>query len=249
MVFMLFLKMLNKIYLNLLITLIDFIDHGVKKKIISFFKLKLKDTSKLIVFDIGAHKGETVNLFKKNFDIDKIYSFEPNPNVFKILKKNTEKFNDVKIFNIGLDEKISRKYLNLLFDSSSSSFNDINFNNNYYKKKKKIFEPFSNMVEKKKILLETTTLSQIINKFDINQIDILKIDTEGYEYNVLKGIKLQDFKKIKYIYFEHHYDLMINKNYKFKDINQLLIENNYKLNFKIQMRFRKTFEYIYEYQK
>ena len=188
-------------------------------------------------------------MFKKNFDIDKIYSFEPNPNVFKILKKNTEKFNDVKIFNIGLDEKISRKYLNLLFDSSSSSFNDINFNNNYYKKKKKIFEPFSNMVEKKKILLETTTLSQIINKFDINQIDILKIDTEGYEYNVLKGIKLQDFKKIKYIYFEHHYDLMINKNYKFKDINQLLIENNYKLNFKIQMRFRKTFEYIYEYQK
>ena len=36
MVFMLFLKMLNKIYLNLLITLIDFIDHGVKKNHILF---------------------------------------------------------------------------------------------------------------------------------------------------------------------------------------------------------------------
>ena len=246
---MLFLEMLNKVYINLLVVIINLIDHSIKKKIISFFKKKFKISSKLIIFDVGAHKGETVSLFKKNFSIDKIYSFEPNPKIFKILEKNTKNFNDVKIFNIGLDEKNSQKYLNLIFDSSSSSFNDLNDDNNYYKKKKKIFEPFSNKIKKEKILLETITLSHIIKKFNINRIDILKIDTEGYEFNVLKGINFQDFKKIKFIYFEHHYDLMINKDYKFKDINQLLIKNNYKLQFKIKMKFRKTFEYIYEYKK
>ena len=52
----------------------------------------------------------------------------------------------------------------------------------------------------------------------INKVDILKIDTEGYELKVLKGIIKKDFKKIKFIYFEHHYDLMIKKLYKYSEI-------------------------------
>ena len=59
-----------------------------------------------------------------------------------------------------------------------------------------------------------------INK--IKNIDILKIDTEGYELNILKGISKDHFNKIKYIYFEHHYDLMIQKNYTYRDIFNLL---------------------------
>ena len=47
------------------------------------------------------------------------------------------------------------------------------------------------------------------------------------------------------IYFEHHYDLMLKKKYKFKDINNLLLNNNFKKVFKIKMPFRKVFEYIY----
>ena len=45
--------------------------------------------------------------------------------------------------------------------------------------------------------------------------------------------------------FEHHYDNMIIKNYKFRDINQLLKQNNFYQIYKYKMPFRKTFEYIY----
>ena len=62
-----------------------------------------------------------------------------------------------------------------------------------------------------------------------NKIDILKIDTEGYEFNILNGVHESDFKKVRYIYFEHHYDLMIDKKYKFRDINELLKKNNFSL--------------------
>ena len=48
------------------------------------------------------------------------------------------------------------------------------------------------------------------------------------------------------LYFEHHYDLMISKGYKFSDINKLLKEHNFKQKYKIRMKFRKSFEYIYE---
>ena len=74
----------------------------------------------------------------------------------------------------------------------------------------------------------------------------MKIDTEGFEYNILKGIEKEDFNKISFIYFEHHYDTMISKNYKFSDINFLLKKNNFVKKYKIRMSYRKSFEYIYE---
>ena len=83
-----------------------------------------------------------------------------------------------------------------------------------------------------------------MNRNNIDLIDFLKIDTEGYEYNVLLGLE-ENLSKVKLIMFEHHYDNMIRKNYSFKDINKLLIENNFQRIFKAKMPFRKTFEYIY----
>ena len=78
----------------------------------------------------------------------------------------------------------------------------------------------------------------------IKIIDFLKIDTEGYEYEVLKGAEEILFK-IKLILFEHHYDDMIVKNYFFSDIHDFLSKNNFKKIYKSKMPFRKTFEYIY----
>jgi len=80
---------------------------------------------------------------------------------------------------------------------------------------------------------------------NINKISFLKIDTEGYEYEILKGLK----KKIQFvdtIMFEHHYDNMIIKNYTFRDINNFLKMNNFNQIYKSKMPFRKTFEYIYK---
>ena len=80
---------------------------------------------------------------------------------------------------------------------------------------------------------------------NINKISFLKIDTEGYEYEILKGLK----KKIQFvdtIMFEHHYDNMIIKNYTFRDMNNFLKMNNFNQIYKSKMPFRKTFEYIYK---
>ena len=72
----------------------------------------------------------------------------------------------------------------------------------------------------------------------------MKIDTEGYEYEVLLGFD-KKISCIEIIMFEHHYDNMIKKNYKFSEINSFLEKNNFKMVYKSKMPFRKTFEYIY----
>ena len=68
-------------------------------------------------------------------------------------------------------------------------------------------------------------------------------------WDFLKGISNEYFSKIKFILFEHHYDLMIKKKYKFYDINKILVNQNFKQKLKLKMKFRKSFEYIYENQK
>tara|TARA_B100001559_G_scaffold249219_1_gene212555 strand:- start:2826 stop:3563 length:738 start_codon:yes stop_codon:yes gene_type:complete len=241
----------NKILINFFSLLISIIDYKNKKKIISFFKSRFKNQI-LNIIDVGAHKGETIDLMIKNFKIDKIYSFEPNKTLFLLLKKKFKyKTKNIILFNKALGDKKEVTKLNVMVDSSSSTINNIDEGSKYFKRKQKIFSFF---FKSKKIIQEQQNikverLSNIIKSQKINHINLLKIDTEGYELNVLNGIDGEDYKKINFIYFEHHYDLMIKKKYKFSDINLFLNERNFLLKYKLKMNLRKSFEYIYENTK
>ena len=48
-----------------------------KKKMMLFLK-KNKFVNFKVVFDVGAHEGETIDLYLSHFNIEKIYSFEPS---------------------------------------------------------------------------------------------------------------------------------------------------------------------------
>ena len=238
--------MIDNIYLNFFEIFTKIIDSTNKKKILNYFKSKIKD-NKIILFDIGAHRGETVNLFKK-LNICKIYAFEPNQSLFKYLKNKKIKSDKIKIFNFALGIKNEEKYLNILQDTSSSTFNNLNVKTEYFKRKNKYINYFS---RKKNLIRDTQKVnivktSDFFKKYEIDKVNIFKMDTEGYEYNILCGLGSDNFKKIDYIYFEHHYDLMLKKGYKFKDINEILVKNNFQPSFKVRMKFRKSFEYIYE---
>ena len=65
------------------------------------------------------------------------------------------------------------------------------------------------------IEIQTNKLSDYLIENKLNLIDFLKIDTEGYEYEVLKGLE-DKIKDVKIIMFEHHYDNMIKKIYVFR---------------------------------
>lgn len=232
--------MLKSIKILIFEKIVECFDLINQKKIKEFFKKNLKN--KIVVFDIGAHKGETINFFLKYFDVKKIYCFEPNNKIFRNLK---EKYNisKIKLFNVGVGDKNERKLLNIYNDSFSSSFNSLNKKSDYFKRKSKII--VDNYIAKKSIS-QIKTLNSIIDSEKIKKIDILKIDTEGYEYKILKNITKKNFNKIRFIYFEHHFNLMLIKKYKYKNIRNLLKKNNFEISLKIKMIFRKNFEYIYK---
>ena len=59
---------------------------------------------------------------------------------------------------------------------------------NILKRKLKILNIKNNNFFHYKIPIKIITLDYFIEKNKIKNIDLLKIDTEGYEFNVLKGL-------------------------------------------------------------
>ena len=240
--------MINELYLKILNFIIFLVDHKNKIKKINYFK---KNTpGNLTLIDVGAHKGETIKYFAKFLNIGNVYAFEPNKIIYQKLLNNISKLEkDVNCFNIALGDKDEIKALNILNESSSSTINNLNKSSKYYKRKNKIINLFSTNQEISKKNVEIKTLSSFMDNFILKNQVILKIDTEGYEYKILKGLSKKHLERIDFIYIEHHYDQMIMKDYKFSNINDFLKNNNFNLSFKIRMNFRKTFEYIYKKEK
>ncbi len=137
--------------------------HGV------YEKEEIEVLSKLIsskdhVIDIGANIGNHSIAFSKISK--KVYSFEAHPRTFEILKFNTNKYKNIKIFNIG----ISNKKGSLFFKNIITT----------------------NIGGKK--LSKTGSIKSQINKLDNiiksdKKIKLIKIDIEGHEHEALLGMK------------------------------------------------------------
>ena len=228
----------------IIISILNIFDYFHKKKILKFL-LKNKFSPK-IIFDVGGHRGESLKLFTKYLNIKKIYCFEPISENFIQLEKVANKLKKLYDINITIEKcgcgNIEKNiFINKLTETSSSTIQDLNYNSKYFKKKNFLLNIKKQIIKEN---IKVVMLSNYIERNEIKKIDFLKIDTEGYEYDVLLGLK-DNIKKIGFVLFEHHYDDMIKKNYNYTDINNLLVKNDFVRVFKIKMFFRKTFEYIY----
>ena len=224
--------------------LLNFFDKFTQNQIFRFIKSVLNNKINVLM-DVGSHRGEYINSISKKFIIGKIYGFEPNPNSYKLLLKNTVKYKNLELLNFAADISDGTKTLNINIESSSSSINQLNEKSKYFKRKYFFFNFLKNKNFSTPVEIKTISLSSFIDKNKLDIVDLLKIDTEGFEYNVIRGLK-SNLNKIKLLHLEHHFDDMVIKNYKITDIHNYLVNNNFKKVFKIKMKFRKSFEYIYK---
>ena len=99
-------------FINIVRVLLNLFDSFQQKKIINF--LKEQSIDKLVIFDVGSHHGETVSLFVKNFNIEKIHCFEASRENFIILQKNIKKnfLNSLcQLNNYAAGDKKKKTYL------------------------------------------------------------------------------------------------------------------------------------------
>ena len=233
-------------YVRIITYLLSFFDQFNKNKVINFFQKNLVGEIDNFI-DVGAHYGETIKLFNKRLTIKNFFAFECSPLNFMTLENEIKKINNssIKIFNYALGKEKKKMFFNQSIESSSSSLVNLNENSKYLARKKNVLTFFNpKNYYSKKIEVEVSTLKFFLDEYSLKKITILKIDTEGYDFNVIKGLD-ERIADIEYIYFEHHFHTMLDKNYNLSNIHDHLVKNNFKKVFKVKMSFRKTFEYIY----
>lgn len=162
-----------------------------------------------VIFDIGAHEGETIKRCKKIFNNPILHCFEPQKKCFDKIKKFASK--SIKVNNYALGSKISKKKFFIYNKSASSSFNTPN--------KKSIFSKNLKIISTYDIKINS--LDNYVHKNKINQIDLLKIDVQGYEDLVLKG-STKSLKKILLIELELIFVDYYKKKQTFLDIEKII---------------------------
>ena len=148
------------------------------------FVSKLLSGKKLVALDVGAQGGFfNESIFSKKYNI----FFEPI--VVEPIEAEAKKLSDqnYKVISKGLWSKNCKKKLYVLGKRSGSSSmykpNESTFN--LYGFKKKDFPLFDISEE---IDVECTTIQESLDKFNTKNLDFLKIDTQGSELEILKGL-------------------------------------------------------------
>ena len=148
-----------------------------------FFKI-LSPRNKVVV-DIGATLGDAAIYFMLN-GAKTVYSFEALPGYAKLAEKNIRKNNfmgSCKLIPAAVggspgEIDISPEIIDMFgMDRNNSISGD---------------------------RVKVVTLQQIVDRFSIKD-GYLKIDTEGYEYEIIKNSSKETLRKFSDIFLEYHY--------------------------------------------
>lgn len=213
-------KILNKKIFLIVKKILNLVGYDIIKLRTTFDQIYRKNINNLpIIFDVGANEGQSIKRFTSLFSRSTIHSFEPIEDCYKKIIKI---FNNKNIFinNIALGEKECERIFFINKNSYTSSF--LRINNEYNELVN--FDRVQKS-QKKKI----TTLDKYVQLNKIDKIDILKIDTQGYELNVLKGAKKSLNNIIKFIEIEITIADYYNNKINIYEIDKLLVKNNYTL--------------------
>ena len=191
------------------------------KKFIELIKPLHQDS---IVLDIGANIGNVSNFILEKKTC-KIFAFEPNKFCFEILARRFIDDDRIKTFNLAISNfsGLSKLYLH----EHSKGITDFDFIESSSLNNKKDNVSKTNCVE---IMVEH--ISNILSKFP--EIDLIKIDAEGSEYEIIPFL-IDQKNKIKNVLCELHGNPKSRKNKGFsndykklvKDLKDMNLYNNW----------------------
>jgi amino acid adenylation domain-containing protein/FkbM family methyltransferase len=173
-----------------------------------------------VVFDVGANIGLFSLFVKQVAERASIYAFEPNPEVFKLLKANAALYApDARLFDFGLgsERKTSPFTYFPRFSLFSGIHADVSMETNVVRQfmlnQDAGFNGAAGLIEEAGEMLsdrfastgidvDIRPLSGIIDELGLQSIDLLKINAEKSEAEVLAGIREEHWRMIKQIVME-----------------------------------------------
>lgn len=117
-----------------------------------------------VLLDVGANIGQTIDAFHLAFDSPRIIAFEPSPRTFAALRQTHS--HKAELHNLAMGERCGTMPFHV---TAKHSVND----------------SLLPMPGADSTIVEVQV--RTIDDFGLDRIDFLKIDTQGYDLNVLRG--------------------------------------------------------------
>lgn len=199
------------------------------RSILSSLILERSKKKDFIFMQIGANDGvsfDPIHELVKVFNLRGIL-LEPVPHHFNSLKKNYNENKDLIFLNKALVDHDSIK--SIIIWKPKLNYNDW---------RKGIASTDKNHLIKCGLLdeeiegieVETTTFVKLFDEFKIKKLDLLVVDTEGYDFFLLKSLPFDNFSPA-IIHFEHNvYGQNGMSKEELLDLLNILISRGYKLN-------------------
>jgi FkbM family methyltransferase len=149
-------------------------------------KDSLSKDSKIFSVGIGKDVGFDLSIIKK-YD-SKVYGFDPTP---------------------GVDEWLKSQVMPVQFEYVAVALTDFDGDVNFYKPETEGYISHSISSEKVNqdfVSVPARSLASLMIQFDIEQLDVLKMDIESFEYGVIDSIMAQDCP-VKQLLIEFHHGM------------------------------------------
>jgi FkbM family methyltransferase len=161
-----------------------------------------------VLIDMGAHIGAySIWAYSKNKTAT-IISLEPDPRNFRLLKKN------IKHNNI--------KNIHPVFACVSEKTGPVDF----FLNKRNPMASSLVIRNVSKIKSSGFTIKDIIEKFGLTKIDVLKLDIEGAEFDILLGLDKRTLNMIDFIDVEYH---LVAGHQSEKELEETLKKNGFQI--------------------
>lgn len=180
-----------------------------------FLRNYLSGKENATVFDIGANVGVYSQTVMEIEPSTRLYAFEPNPEAFSKLKEMSERYG-FTAFNFGCGNKQGKRKLYDYADLNGSPHASLY---------REVIEEMHGSKSSDQ-MVEIVRLDDLVSQLNLDQVDLLKVDTEGHELDVLKGFKtFIKGGKVKAISFEFNEMNVASRTF-FKDFYDFLVDYN-----------------------
>jgi FkbM family methyltransferase len=140
-------------------------------------------SSKQVMFDIGAHKGQSsIHKAKENTDLH-VYAFEPVPKLIKEIKSKIIDLNNYSIIPKAVSDYDGEAFFNIREegDWGQGSLSD-------FTERVDAVWPDAKLKFTDKIKINVIRLDTFIEENNISRINYLHIDAQGQDLKVLRGL-------------------------------------------------------------
>lgn len=167
----------------------DGLDLAVLYDVLAQSEYKMVQTREpRVIVDLGSNIGASVFYFKAVFPNARIYAVEPDPNAFRILKRNVAGLDNVSCYNKAVTDRDG--FIEFFVDEDSSMSSSV----------------VRRRAGQRAVKVESVMLDGLIAALGIEDIDLLKFDIEGSEWPVFKAFN--NWNRVHSLIGELHVDIM-----------------------------------------